>query len=133
MVGNLTTVSTPIYSPSGSSEGTQVTHYVHGDSAHPALAQIRNETPKIGDHDRIANHARDLLQASNSAIFLPDSSGHTYRAIVAIGKLVGDVDALAKAGSEGRLAVRAATPPRSSLIRSPGRVRSAIGVSPSSS
>jgi len=34
-VGNLTTVSTPIYSPSGSSEGTQVTHYVHGDSAHP--------------------------------------------------------------------------------------------------
>jgi RHS repeat-associated protein len=33
--GNLTTVSTPIYSPSGESEGTQITHYVHGSSAHP--------------------------------------------------------------------------------------------------
>ncbi len=33
--GNLTTVSTPIVSPSGASEGTQVTHYVHADVAHP--------------------------------------------------------------------------------------------------
>lgn len=33
--GNLTTVSTPVLSPTGASEGTQVTHYVHGDSSHP--------------------------------------------------------------------------------------------------
>jgi RHS repeat-associated protein len=32
---NLTSVSTPIYSPTGESEGTQVTHYVHGNSSHP--------------------------------------------------------------------------------------------------
>ncbi|MES2099664.1 MAG: GAF domain-containing protein [Pseudomonadota bacterium] len=40
--------------------------------------------------DRIANHARDLLQASNGAIFLPDVStpagGRTHRAIVAVGE-----------------------------------------------
>jgi GAF domain-containing protein/CheY-like chemotaxis protein len=39
--------------------------------------------------DRIAHHAKDLLHADNSAIFLPDESGQTYRAIVAIG-LVAD-------------------------------------------
>jgi YD repeat-containing protein len=33
--GNLTSVSTPIVLPSGTDEGTQVTHYVHGDSSHP--------------------------------------------------------------------------------------------------
>ena len=33
--GNLTTVSTPILSSSGSSLGTQVTHYRYGDSTHP--------------------------------------------------------------------------------------------------
>jgi RHS repeat-associated protein len=33
--GNLTTVSTPILSPTGASEGTQTTHYVYGDSARP--------------------------------------------------------------------------------------------------
>ncbi|MFI4924115.1 MAG: GAF domain-containing protein, partial [Vicinamibacteria bacterium] len=35
--------------------------------------------------DRIAHHAKDLLHADNSAIFLPDAGGRTYRAIVAIG------------------------------------------------
>ena len=35
--------------------------------------------------DRIANHAKDLLQANNSAIFLPDAGGQTHRAIVAVG------------------------------------------------
>ena len=33
--GNLTTVSTPILSPSRTSLGTQVTHYLHSDSSHP--------------------------------------------------------------------------------------------------
>ncbi len=33
--GNLTTVSTPVVSPSGTVEGTQVTHFVHGDSTYP--------------------------------------------------------------------------------------------------
>ncbi|HET9822953.1 MAG TPA: GAF domain-containing protein, partial [Burkholderiaceae bacterium] len=37
--------------------------------------------------DRIAGHAKELLQAHNSAIFLPDADGRTYRALVAIGDL----------------------------------------------
>jgi GAF domain-containing protein len=36
--------------------------------------------------DRIAGHARDLLGASNSAIFLPDPNGKSHRAIVAVGE-----------------------------------------------
>ncbi|MCE9657582.1 MAG: GAF domain-containing protein [Burkholderiales bacterium] len=36
--------------------------------------------------DRIASHAGTLLQASNSAIFLPDAAGGTHRAIVAVGE-----------------------------------------------
>ncbi len=35
--------------------------------------------------DRIAAHAKDLLHADNSAIFLPDAGGRTYHAIVAHG------------------------------------------------
>ena len=35
--------------------------------------------------DRIAHHARDLLQATDSAIFLPDRGAATHRATVAIG------------------------------------------------
>ncbi len=37
--------------------------------------------------DRIAAHAKDLLNAGNSAIFLPDADGRHYRAIVALGSL----------------------------------------------
>jgi RHS repeat-associated protein len=33
--GNLTSVSTPILSPTGASQGAQVTHYVHANSSHP--------------------------------------------------------------------------------------------------
>ena len=33
--------------------------------------------------DRIARHAKELTSAETSAIFLPDASGQTYRAIVA--------------------------------------------------
>jgi len=36
--------------------------------------------------DRIASHAKDLLKAGNSAIFLPDPGGLTSRAIVALGQ-----------------------------------------------
>ncbi|MFO1310333.1 MAG: GAF domain-containing protein, partial [Burkholderiales bacterium] len=35
--------------------------------------------------DRIANHAKDLLQGENSAIFLPEPGSTTCRAIVALG------------------------------------------------
>src|SRR5262249_10466766 len=37
--------------------------------------------------DRIASHAKDLLHCDNSAIFLPDADGQTYRAIVALGEI----------------------------------------------
>jgi hypothetical protein len=37
--------------------------------------------------DRIAAHARDLLAAENSAIFLPDAETGNYRAIVALGEI----------------------------------------------
>ncbi|MES2957562.1 MAG: GAF domain-containing protein, partial [Pseudomonadota bacterium] len=40
-----------------------------------------------GVMDRIAGHAKDLLVAQNSAIFLPDADGTTYRALVALGDL----------------------------------------------
>ena len=36
--------------------------------------------------DRIATHAKNLLNAGNSAIFLPDQGNTTYRAIVAVGE-----------------------------------------------
>ncbi len=36
--------------------------------------------------DRIAGHAKGLLHASNSAIFLPDADATTHRAIVAVGE-----------------------------------------------
>ncbi|HWH83661.1 MAG TPA: GAF domain-containing protein, partial [Burkholderiaceae bacterium] len=37
--------------------------------------------------DRIAAHAKELLAAENSAIFLPEPGGRQYRAIVALGEL----------------------------------------------
>jgi GAF domain-containing protein/DNA-binding response OmpR family regulator/anti-sigma regulatory factor (Ser/Thr protein kinase) len=37
--------------------------------------------------DRIAGHAKDLLQAGSSAIFLPEPDGRGYRALVARGEL----------------------------------------------
>ena len=37
--------------------------------------------------DRIARHAKELLNADNSAIFLPDAGGQSYRAIVAVGDI----------------------------------------------
>ncbi|HQR21470.1 MAG TPA: GAF domain-containing protein, partial [Burkholderiaceae bacterium] len=43
--------------------------------------------------DAIARHARELLAASNSAIFLPEADGRTYRAIVALGDLAEKIKA----------------------------------------
>jgi len=41
--------------------------------------------------DRIAHHARSLLNASSSAIFLPDPGGQTFRAIVAVGDIASEI------------------------------------------
>ena len=43
--------------------------------------------------DRIAAHAKELLAAGNSAIFLPDGDGGRYRAIVALGDIAGEIKA----------------------------------------
>ncbi|MEO5771155.1 MAG: GAF domain-containing protein, partial [Burkholderiaceae bacterium] len=45
--------------------------------------------------DRIAAHAKALLTAQNSAIFLPDAEGRTYRALVALGDLAETLKATA--------------------------------------
>jgi GAF domain-containing protein len=37
--------------------------------------------------DRIADHAKNLLNAGSSAIFLPDTGGDVYQAIVAVGDI----------------------------------------------
>jgi len=54
-----------------------------------ALAEVGRDISSTLDlatvMDRIARHAKDLLNADNSAIFLPDAGGQKYRAIVAVG------------------------------------------------
>ncbi len=45
--------------------------------------------------DRIAAHAKELLAAQNSAIFLPDADGQRFRAIVALGDLADTLKATA--------------------------------------
>ncbi len=45
--------------------------------------------------DRIAAHARELLAAQSSAIFLPDADGRRYRAIVALGDTADELKAAA--------------------------------------
>jgi GAF domain-containing protein/DNA-binding response OmpR family regulator len=44
--------------------------------------------------DRIARHAMDLLHGDNSAIFLPEPDGASYRAIVAIGNVAPQILAM---------------------------------------
>ena len=51
--------------------------------------------------DRIAGHAKDLLQAGNSAIFLPDAGATTYRAIVAVGETADAIKATVIEGGVG--------------------------------
>ncbi len=54
-----------------------------------ALAEVGRDISSTLDlatvMDRIARHAKDLLGADNSAIFLPDTDSKAYRAIVAVG------------------------------------------------
>jgi len=56
-----------------------------------ALAEVGRDISSTLDlatvMDRIARHAKDLLNADNSAIFLPHADGSTYHAIVAIGDI----------------------------------------------
>jgi signal transduction histidine kinase/DNA-binding response OmpR family regulator len=56
-----------------------------------ALAEVGRDISSTLDlstvMDRIARHAKDLLNAGSSAIFLPDAGGQTYRAIVAVGDI----------------------------------------------
>ncbi|TMH10114.1 MAG: GAF domain-containing protein, partial [Betaproteobacteria bacterium] len=56
-----------------------------------ALAEVGRDISSTLDlatvMDRIARHAKDLLNADNSAIFLPDAGGQSYRAIVAVGDI----------------------------------------------
>jgi signal transduction histidine kinase/CheY-like chemotaxis protein len=62
-----------------------------------ALAEVGREISATLDlatvMDRIAHHAKDLLAAHNAAIFLPDESGETFRAIVAVGEIAAELEA----------------------------------------
>jgi GAF domain-containing protein/CheY-like chemotaxis protein len=56
-----------------------------------ALAEVGRDISSTLDlstvMDRIARHAKILLNAGSSAIFLPDAGGQRYRAIVAVGDI----------------------------------------------
>ena len=60
-----------------------------------ALAEVGRDISSTLDlstvMDRIARHARNLLNAGTSAIFLPDPGEQTYRAIVAVGDMAGAI------------------------------------------
>ncbi len=70
-----------------------------------ALAEVGREIGSTLDlakvMDRIAHHAKDLLHADNSAIFLPDASGRTYRAITALGDVADQLRATTVTSGEG--------------------------------
>ncbi|MGE5668293.1 MAG: GAF domain-containing protein, partial [Betaproteobacteria bacterium] len=70
-----------------------------------ALAEVGRDLSSSLDlatvMDRIAHHARDLLQAGSSAIFLPEPGGATYRAIVATGEIAGAIKATVIEGGVG--------------------------------
>ncbi len=93
-----------------------------------ALAEVGREISATLDLPtvllRIAAHTRDLLAADDSAIYLPDSDGKTFRAIVALGEYSdeitrdpihfgeGIVGAIAESGV-GEVVNHAITDPRS--------------------
>jgi len=62
-----------------------------------ALAEVGKDISSTLDlslvMDRIARHAKDLLHCDNSAIFLPEGDGRSYRAIVAIGSVAEEIRA----------------------------------------
>ncbi len=70
-----------------------------------ALAEVGRDISSTLDlatvMDRIARHAKDLLAADTSAIFLPDAGGQTYRAIVAIGDVSEAVRAMVVHSGQG--------------------------------
>ncbi len=70
-----------------------------------ALAEVGRDLSSSLDlatvMDRIAGHAKDLLQAANSAIFLPDAGAATYRAIVAVGDTADAIRATVIEGGAG--------------------------------
>jgi GAF domain-containing protein/CheY-like chemotaxis protein/tetratricopeptide (TPR) repeat protein len=51
--------------------------------------------------DSIARHAKDLLRAENSAIFLPEPGTDTYRAIVAVGDIADALRETVVTGGQG--------------------------------
>jgi GAF domain-containing protein/CheY-like chemotaxis protein/tetratricopeptide (TPR) repeat protein len=60
-----------------------------------ALAEVGRDISSTLDlatvMDRIARHAKDLLNADTSAIFLPESGKNVYRAIVAVGDIAENI------------------------------------------
>ncbi|HEY3532692.1 MAG TPA: GAF domain-containing protein, partial [Casimicrobiaceae bacterium] len=70
-----------------------------------ALAEVGRDISSTLDlakvMDRIARHAKDLLHCDNSAIFLPDGDGRTYRAIVAMGTVADQIRATEITAGEG--------------------------------
>jgi GAF domain-containing protein/CheY-like chemotaxis protein len=70
-----------------------------------ALAEVGRDISSTLDlstvMDRIARHARTLLNTSSSAIFLPDASGDTYRAIVSVGDIAEAIQSTVIKSGEG--------------------------------
>ncbi len=70
-----------------------------------ALAEVGRDLSSSLDlgtvMDRIAGHAKDLLRAGNSAIFVPDAGTTTYRAIVAVGDVADAIKAMVVEGGKG--------------------------------
>ncbi len=60
-----------------------------------ALAEVGRDISATLDlntvMERIAAHAKDLLQGDSSAIYLPDAGGQTFRAIVALGDVAEEI------------------------------------------
>jgi len=60
-----------------------------------ALAEVGHDISATLDintvMERIAAHAKDLLDGDSSAIYLPDKSGQTFRAIVALGDIAEEI------------------------------------------
>ena len=70
-----------------------------------ALAEVGRELSSSLDLQRvmdgIARHAKDLLGAGSSAIFIPDADGRTYRAIVALGDTAEQIKATVVHAGQG--------------------------------
>ena len=78
-----------------------------------ALAEVGRDISSTLDlatvMDRIARHARDLLNAGSSAIFLPDADARTYHAIVSVGDIAEAVQSTVITVGEGIIGSLVAT------------------------